>query len=264
VKKTKRYPGAYFSADVIREARDALAALKPPSEKWVVTQRTVTTEDSCWSYDSDEEFLAEYRKAFSTAWCAWHTGTLGLTVAVDAWRTKVDIEGATRMAIEGVFDVFERHVAASTPPPPPAEAPSPPSPTVFVGHGHSTAWRDVKDHLQDKHGIRVIAYETGARAGHTIRDILEEMAKEASFAILILTGEDTQADGSVHARSNVIHETGLFQGRLGFSRAIVLLEEGVTEFSNIHGIHQIRFASDRIRETFGEILATLRREFGAI
>ena len=59
----------------------------------------------------------------------------------------------------------------------------------------------------------------------------------------------------------VIHELGLFQGRLGFTRAIVLLEEGVKEFSNILGINQLRFAKGRIKETFGDVLATIRREF---
>jgi predicted nucleotide-binding protein len=59
----------------------------------------------------------------------------------------------------------------------------------------------------------------------------------------------------------VVHEIGLFQGRLGFNRAIVLLEDGVEEFSNIHGIEQIRFSKGNIRETYGEILATIKREF---
>jgi predicted nucleotide-binding protein len=59
-----------------------------------------------------------------------------------------------------------------------------------------------------------------------------------------------------------VHETGLFQGKLGFSRAIVLLEDGVEEFSNISGIQQIRFSRSKIRESFGDVLATLRREFG--
>jgi predicted nucleotide-binding protein len=53
----------------------------------------------------------------------------------------------------------------------------------------------------------------------------------------------------------------LFQGKLGFSRAIVLLEEGTEEFSNIHGIEQIRFSRGNIKETYGEILATVKREF---
>jgi len=77
-----------------------------------------------------------------------------------------------------------------------------------------------------------------------------------------MTGEDKDAEGKLRARENVIHELGLFQGHLGFSRAIVLLEEGTEEFSNIHGIHQIRYSKGNIKETFGEVLATLRREFG--
>jgi hypothetical protein len=50
---------------------------------------------------------------------------------------------------------------------------------------------------------------------------------------------------------------------LGFSKAIVLLEDGTEEFSNIAGIQQIRFAKGNIKETFGEVLAVLRREFGS-
>ena len=76
-----------------------------------------------------------------------------------------------------------------------------------------------------------------------------------------MTGEDETPDGKFRARQNVIHEIGLFQGRLGFNKAIVLLEEGTEEFSNIHGIEQIRFTKGKIKETFGETLAVLKREF---
>jgi predicted nucleotide-binding protein len=43
------------------------------------------------------------------------------------------------------------------------------------------------------------------------------------------------------ARMNMIHEVGLYQGRLGFTRAIVMLEEGCNESSNTAGLGQIRF-----------------------
>ena len=132
---------------------------------------------------------------------------------------------------------------------------------IFIGHGESTAWRDLKDHLTDKHGYRIEAYETGARAGHTIRDVLEDMSRKSSFALLVMTGEDKDEKGNLKARPNVIHEVGLFQGKLGFSRAIVLLEKDTEEFSNLHGIQQIRFSKGNIKETFGEVLATLKREF---
>ena len=42
------------------------------------------------------------------------------------------------------------------------------------------------------------------------------MMSTSCFAFLIMTGEDEHADESKHARENVIHEAGLFQGRFGF------------------------------------------------
>jgi Predicted nucleotide-binding protein containing TIR-like domain len=48
-----------------------------------------------------------------------------------------------------------------------------------------------------------------------------------------MTAEDEKPYGKLRARLNVIHEAGLFQGRLGFNKAIVLLEDGCEEFSNI-------------------------------
>ena len=144
--------------------------------------------------------------------------------------------------------------------PPKDEYAENPDATIFIGHGRNLAWRDLKDHLTDLHGYKVEAYESGARAGHTIRDN-SHLTKSSSFAVLVMTAEDEQSDGTLHARQNVVHEIGLFQGSLGFDRAIVLLENGTTEFSNLHGIQQLRFDKGRIRETFGDVLATLRREF---
>ena len=59
---------------------------------------------------------------------------------------------------------------------------------------------------------------------------------------------------------NVIHEAGLFQGRLGFERAIILLEEGCEKFSNIHGLGQIQFSQGKIKATFEEVRQVLERE----
>jgi predicted nucleotide-binding protein len=53
---------------------------------------------------------------------------------------------------------------------------------------------------------------------------------------------------------------GLFQGRLGFEKAIILLEEGCAEFSNVQGISQIRFPKDDIGAKFEDIRQVLERE----
>ena len=62
------------------------------------------------------------------------------------------------------------------------------------------------------------------------------------------------------ARMNVVHEAGLFQGRLGFSKAIVLLEEGCEQFSNIQGLGQIRFPKRNISASFDDVRRVLERE----
>lgn len=69
-----------------------------------------------------------------------------------------------------------------------------------------------------------------------------------------------RSDGVKTARANVIHEVGLFQGRLGFEKAIVLLEQGCEEFSNIVGITQIRFPPGNIKAIFEEVRRVLERE----
>jgi len=86
------------------------------------------------------------------------------------------------------------------------------------------------------------------------------MLDNCGFAFLVLTAEDELADGTKQARMNVVHEAGLAQGRYGFERGIILLEEGCEEFSNIHGLGQIRFPKGKIMAKSEEIRDVLRRE----
>jgi len=46
----------------------------------------------------------------------------------------------------------------------------------------------------------------------------------------------------------------------GFKKAIILLEEACEEFSNIHGLGQIRFPNGDIGAKFEEIRRVLERE----
>jgi len=81
------------------------------------------------------------------------------------------------------------------------------------------------------------------------------MLAEAAFAFLVMTAEDIYADDTLHARENVIDEAGLFQGRLGFERAI-LLEERCAQSSNIHGLTHICFPEGDIEPAFEENTAS--------
>lgn len=131
---------------------------------------------------------------------------------------------------------------------------------VFIGHGGSAAWRELKDFIQERLGLEADEFNRKPIAGTTNIARLSEMLDDATIAFLVMTAEDEQKDGKMHARMNVIHEAGLFQGRLGFMRAIVVLEESCEEFSNIQGLGQIRFPPKKIKAAFEEIRQVLERE----
>jgi predicted nucleotide-binding protein len=131
---------------------------------------------------------------------------------------------------------------------------------VFIGHGGSHDWRDLKDFIQDRLSLPWDEFNRVPVAGVTNIQRLSEMLDSAAIAFMVMTGEDEQKDGKLRARMNVIHEAGLFQGRLGFTRAIVLLEEGREEFSNIEGLGQIRFPKGNMKAAFEEIRRVLERE----
>ncbi len=131
---------------------------------------------------------------------------------------------------------------------------------VFIGHGRSLLWKELKDFLQDRLNLPWDEFNRVPVAGVTNIARLSEMLDAAAFAFLVVTGEDELADGTLQARMNIVHEAGLFQGRLGFSKAIILLEERCKEFSNIQGLGQIRFPKGRINAVFEDVRAVLERE----
>jgi len=131
---------------------------------------------------------------------------------------------------------------------------------VFIGHGQSQDWRDLKDFLQDRLALDWDEFNRVPIAGITNITRLSEMLDQAGIAFVVMTAEDEQNDGSYHARMNVIHEAGLFQGKLGFSKAILILEEGCSEFSNVQGLGQIRYQRGNISGAFEEIRRILERE----
>jgi len=253
MEKSKIYKNAYFSADLIKEVLE-----KNIRNETTKNSFRLRRNDESWEFDDENEFFADYRKPHDTS----SLRKIGSRVSININYTKnenttISVVATSRGEIEGIFETFERNYISSFE----LSEIETKIPIIFIGHGRSQQWRELKDHLSDKHDYKIEAYETGARAGHTIRDILEEMASKSSFAILVMTGEDEDKDGKMNARPNVIHEIGLFQGRIGFGRAIVLLEKGTEEFSNLDGIQQLRFTKGNIKEIFGDVLATLKREF---
>lgn len=131
---------------------------------------------------------------------------------------------------------------------------------IFIGHGRSPLWRELKDFLWERLGLPWDEFNREATAGYSTTERLQTMLSQAAFALIVMTAEEEHSDAMLHARPNVIHEVGLFQGHLGLTRAIVMLEDGCSEFSNIIGLSQIRFPRGDIAARFEEVRRVLERE----
>lgn len=266
VEVTKEYPSVVFPGRVIRQGLDLLKSIS--GEDSGRSRQTFSRGSETWRPDELEEWFAELPNLPANAYRIAIL-TLGQNYGLSYTHfgehtTSVEVNAPTQAEVQRVLNVFNEayeDCRIPAPKPRPIPEPEPIKPVVFLGHGHSGDWRKIKDHLQDKHGHTVEAYEVGSRAGHTVRDVLGSMMRASSIAFLIMTAEDEQADGTMRARQNVVHEAGLFQGRLGFPKAIAVVEDGVEVFSNLNGVDQIRYPKGHVEASFGEILAVIRREF---
>ena len=272
-----------FNPETIRRACDTIVGLTPASDRNDKPSRimSVSVRGVTWRHDDLAEFFNDYRDDCSDAHfyfnaavlaskytlsVQWHRGT-----AVGGWGfgrpyTLLEIVAPLRAELLKVAAVFDDapEVGAIPEPEKPPQGPWQKSVTVFIGHGRDESWRTLSDSLEKKHLFRTEAFEFGANAGHVTRSILERLLQDSSFALLVMTAENPDPAGLMHARDNVIHEAGLFQGHLGFDRALVVLEDGCEEFSNIHGVQQLRFARGQIEAVVGDVLAALRREFAPV
>ncbi|AFM14199.1 TIR domain-containing protein [Turneriella parva] len=124
---------------------------------------------------------------------------------------------------------------------------------VFVSHGRSPLWNEVERFVRTQLEIDVVILKDQVNRGRTVIEKLEEETDECHYAIIVMTAEDEQADGTIRARQNVVHEIGFFQGKFGRENVLVLRQDSVEEFSNIAGIVYEPFSGNNIQSTFERI-----------
>ncbi|EAR25542.1 hypothetical protein A20C1_04726 [marine actinobacterium PHSC20C1] len=253
---TQNFGNIRFSRATLQAFIEEAKRLAGPETEDGHTYLTVQRDSQEWQLPTVEQFLTEIGYGYSefTASVRWgDAGSVRLAyssnfLAEVAYPHRHKVEEFTQFVLDRC-DQGKRIQLARKPL------------QVFIGHGRSEAWKDLKNHLTDIHHIKVDAYEVASRGGFTIREVLDSMLKSSTLALLVMTAEDTQDDGSMRARQNVVHEAGLFQGRLGFQRALILKERGVELMSNVDGVQFIEFAPGNIREAFGDVLGVIKREF---
>jgi len=253
MEKEKYYYWCKFKTKVIKEVYNKFLSLLD-KDKNFSSIMSITRWDESRNYNTFDEFLNEY--ALSTS-CHFYHSTVNKELGIYGNNTtfRIKIKSNQKEEIESIFQIFESNIDESI-----IKIEKEPI-KIFIWHWQDNQWRDLKDHLHEKHWYEIIAYEIWPRAWLSVKDVLNNMLNESSFALLLLTWEDEDNEWNLHARENVIHELWLFQWKIGFERAIAVLERWVNEFSNILGINQIRFNKGNIKETYWDILATIKREF---
>ena len=253
MKRRTKYDNVRFSADVLREAyRVFMAQVDPGGTAPLSSASSAEVGNRTLDLDSVEKFFHEYRKGSDAHLLAEpltvHRGRMHVFVARGSGSdfTFVEVEAPYKSQIDAVFEIFDNNVHQSV------------ISTVFMGHGRSKAWRDLEEHVGNRHRCRIESYEIGSRAGHAIRDILEVVVgAEDGCAILVVTGEDVALNPSSDLRLDLAHEAGVFQGRLGFDNVMILAEQGIQGLSGMRNLRQVRFRKDSMRETFGLVSAAL-------
>lgn len=230
---------------------------------------SVTDEEGQTSFERDEaedffDRLGDPCTAYAMSY-GWAGGSMPITcvsVSVECrtYELSVSVGHSDSRVVDRIMAVIRDAVAANTVPVP---EPEPERPRVFIGHGGSSEWQKTERWLRAL-GFDVQAYETLPHSGRTIERVLTNALEWANFALLVMTAEDERADQTMQARQNVVHELGLFQGRLGWDQALVMLEDGAAEFSNIAGTNQLRFPAGMIDAKHGDVIVALRERFPGI
>lgn len=129
---------------------------------------------------------------------------------------------------------------------------------IFVGHGKNPVWSRVVSYLKDELKYDVTAYESESHTSEHILDILKQFLDECNVAVIVMTVDDATIEGKQRARQNVIHEIGLFQGRYGFNKVILIRQSGLEDFSNISGQQVIQY-NEKSEDTFYELERALKK-----
>jgi predicted nucleotide-binding protein len=112
---------------------------------------------------------------------------------------------------------------------------------IFVVHGHNETVKQTVSRTLEKLGLEPIILNEQENLGKTIIEKFEENSSNVGFAVVLLTADDEgkskkEEKYKTRARQNVVFEMGYFIGKLGRSRVLLLLENGVEKPSDLDGI----------------------------
>jgi hypothetical protein len=130
---------------------------------------------------------------------------------------------------------------------------------VFISHGGHADWHSVKHFLESELRLPVLHFEAESWGGRPVTDALTKYLDTCGYAICVLTAEDRNPGGVRMARQNVLHEVGLFQGRYGFDRVVVIADQACDYVPHAAVGSVLRYRKN-VAEVFGDLEMTLREK----
>lgn len=134
---------------------------------------------------------------------------------------------------------------------------------IGVGHGKSTLGLRLRDRIAEKFSIPCHGFPQVPLPGLGTMATMLEVLPKTRFAILVLTREDVGNEGELTAQLNVVRLAGLFQGRLGFTRVLLLLEECATLLPGVKDLPLLIFPEGNPLAIWPEVSAILESELAA-
>ena len=118
---------------------------------------------------------------------------------------------------------------------------------VFIVHGRDHGAKETIAREVEKWGLKTVILHEQPNKGRTIIEKFEELARRASFAIVLLTPDDfgvlkdkTDDQHNPRARQNVVLELGYFIGKLGRERVCPIYKGEIELPSDLDGVLYIR------------------------
>lgn len=129
---------------------------------------------------------------------------------------------------------------------------------VFITHGRAKDWLEVQAYIEKDLGLRTLELAQEASLGNTIIEKLEGNAEGCDAAVIVMSGDDTDEDGQLRARENVLHEIGFFQSKYGRRNVVLLHEDGVSIPTNLGGIVYTAYPKGNVGAAFGVMARELK------
>jgi hypothetical protein len=121
MKRETSFNRTLFPAHVVREAFETLFP-KESIEKGVQHLLSLQISKDRWTYDSFEQFLADYPRQTGYAYADLHDKERQLVISIHNNDTRIQVKASTHGPINATFEVFERKANSFKLPPPPEPA----------------------------------------------------------------------------------------------------------------------------------------------